>query len=179
MLEGIAIATVANGERWGAGQTSATTVREGKMSAESIGKGTFPGKTHASGLQMAVVVDVIRSHLVAPFVIETVAMVILALPTKMWFESYLLRDQATYLGLNYLLSHGYKVNVDFGYQYGLLVLLMVRGWFSLFPATDVSIQPLFFVINIVAAVGIARFAMYMKVGGLGLLFLALTLPVAS
>jgi len=149
-----------------------------RSASEPLLAATTCDSTHTSGQETANLADAIRLHLVALFVLETVALTLLALPRKMWFESYLLRDQATYLGWQYLLSHGFKVNVDFGYQYGLLLLLMVRAWFSLFPSNDLTIQPLFLIINLISAVGIARFAKRMRLNGLGLLFLAVTLPIA-
>ena len=117
-------------------------------------------------------------HLVLIFLAESMALEVLALPLKLSFESYLLRDQASTLNWYYLLSRGYQINIDFGYQYGLLSLLLGKIWFAFFPATNLSILPLFITLNALAAIGIARFASYAKVGSVGLVLLIMALPIA-
>jgi len=122
--------------------------------------------------------DAVRRHLVVILVLEAVVLDILALPTRLSFESHLLRDPAETLGLHYLLTHGYRINQDFGYQYGLLNLLVGKCWFALFPANNLSIQPIFIAISAWLTVGLAKFAKSVRAGLPGILLLMVSLPFA-
>jgi hypothetical protein len=123
-------------------------------------------------------VDAIRSYLGLIFISEAVALDVLALPVRLSFEPHLLRDQAETLGLYYLLSHGYILNRDFGYQYGLLGIPVGKFWFALFPATIISIQPVFILISVLLAAGMARFARTLRIEIPGIALLMIALPLA-
>src|SRR5690242_20423426 len=74
--------------------------------------------------------DLIRDRFIMLLIVEALALDLLALPVRLSFESHLLRDQAETLGFHYLLGHGYILNRDIGYQYGLLNLLLPKLWFA-------------------------------------------------
>jgi hypothetical protein len=123
-------------------------------------------------------VESLRPHLVAIFVIEAIVLCLGALPRRLSFGSHLFSDPAETLGIQYLLTHGFILNRDFGYQYGLLGLLVDRLWFGLLPATDLSVQPISILVDALLAIGLARFARNLKIGALGIALLFLMLPFA-
>jgi hypothetical protein len=134
--------------------------------------------SRASSRKVWFTLETVRSRLVAIFVGEAIAVCLVALPRRLSFGSHLFMDPAETLGIRYLLTHGYLLNRDFGYPYGLLCLFLDRVWFALFPATDLTIQPLSILVATLLAAGLARSARNLKLGGPGITLLFLMLPFA-
>jgi hypothetical protein len=140
---------------------------------ESLG-----GSASRASLKAWFSVESLRSRLVAVFVGQAIVVCVVALPQRLSFGPHLFTDPAETLGIRYLLTHGYLLNRDFGYPYGLLNLFLDRLWFAVFPATDLTFQPLSILITTLLAVGLARFARNLKVGAPGIALLFLMLPFA-
>ena len=102
---------------------------------------------------------------------------LVALPTHLWFDSYLLRDPAAVLSIHHLLSQGYRVNINFGYQYGLLGLLLQELCLAISGPTDCSaVEVLSIIFSLAIASGLAVFASRMKIGQLGFYLFLVTMP---
>jgi hypothetical protein len=110
------------------------------------------------------------------FCIEALILYLLALPSNLWFESYLLRDPAEGLGFHYLLSHGYRLNLDFGYYYGLLSLLSQELLFAVLRPTYWAAEANATLAGLVIAIGLAIFASKTKIGSLGFCLFVVTMP---
>src|SRR6202043_881867 len=61
------------------------------------------------------------------FSIELIALMIARLPETMNFEAFAFGDRGANLTLQYLVAHGYRPAIDFGYHYGLLPILVGHG----------------------------------------------------
>ncbi|HEY6394255.1 MAG TPA: hypothetical protein VIX12_02485, partial [Candidatus Binataceae bacterium] len=112
------------------------------------------------------------------FALGALVLDIYGLPEKFSFDAYVWRDNAEFTGIDYLVTHGYRANVDFGYMYGLLYLLIVRLWFLVFPASDLSTLPLSILLDLLAGAALGLVVYRMKPGLPGLAFMIIALPFA-
>ena len=103
---------------------------------------------------------------------------VIALPANLWFESYLLRDPAEALGFHYLLSHGYRINLDFDYYHGLLSLLFQEFLFSILGAVNWASEINAVVMSVATAAGLAIFAYRIELGFTGFLLFLVSMPFA-
>jgi hypothetical protein len=109
---------------------------------------------------------------------EVVALNVLELPLSLDFTHFFFGDQGANLTIQYLVAHGYRPNVDFGYHYGLLPILFGRVWFGLVGATPVGYQAAMVVVGLLMAWALARLAANLQVARVGLLFLFCAMPFA-
>ncbi len=112
------------------------------------------------------------------FAIEILAIDFLKLPEIMAFDSYAFCDNGANLTLQYLVSHGLRPTVDFGYNYGLLPILVGRIWFGIAGLSPISVQVLMAVCDLAIAWAIARIASRIRFGAVSLALTAITLGFA-
>jgi len=112
------------------------------------------------------------------FAIEIVAIDLAKLPDIMAFDRYAFCDTGANLTLQYLTSHGSRPTIDFGYNYGLLPILVGRIWFGIAGLTPLSLQALMTVCDLLIAWAIARIASQIRFGAAGLALTAITLGFA-
>jgi len=112
-------------------------------------------------------------------VAESLVLSFVTMPLRLSFDSHLFRDPAELLATQYLVTHGYRVNIDFGYHYGLLWLLIQRAWYAPFGATPLSIQPLAVFLDAIAAGALAKIAVNLRANYTGKLLLIAALPFAA
>ncbi|HEY9157625.1 hypothetical protein [Candidatus Binatus sp.] len=113
------------------------------------------------------------------FAIEILAIDFLRLPEIMAFDSYAFCDNGANLTLQYLVSHGLRPTIDFGYHYGLLPILIGRIWFTLIGRTPIAYQALMVACDLVIASAIARIAATLRFSASSLLLTAITLGFAA
>lgn len=106
--------------------------------------------------------------LFAFFSVELLAINIARLPETMSFESFAFCDHGANLTLQYLVSHGYRPTIDFGYHYGLLPILIGRCWFGLFGATPWAYHFAMIGCDILFAWALAKTLVQLHIGAAGL-----------
>src|SRR5271166_2095508 len=103
-----------------------------------------------------------------------------------WHDYFLFReyisppgDQGSYLAAQYLLSHGFRPELDFRYQYGLVPLLIGKILFGAYGYSPLTYAVAATAAELFTAVGVARIAaaLELKVGSLLLLLLTLVLLI--
>lgn len=105
---------------------------------------------------------------------EAVAIFVYRLPQTLTFNDFAFFDTGSNLTAQYLISHGYRPALDFGYPYGLLPLLFGRVWFGicgLTPIACVAVTPL---MDLLIIWGFVRFAANLKLNLAGVLIILLT-----
>src|SRR5208283_1456450 len=112
------------------------------------------------------------------FAIEILAIDFLKLPDIMAFDHYAFCDAGANLTLQYVTSHGLRPTIDFGYNYGLLPILVGRIWFGIAGITPISLQVLMTVCDLVIAWAIAKIVSRIRFGAVGLALIAITLGFA-
>ncbi len=93
------------------------------------------------------------------------------LPQLLNFSSYAFNDPGSNLTINYLVSHGYRPLIDFGYPYGLLSLLVNLVWFHAISLTPAGYQAASVLCQLGVACALARTARALEFGPLPLIFL--------
>ncbi len=116
--------------------------------------------------------------LLALFSIELLALNLARLPESMRFDGFAFCDHGSNLTLQYLISHGYRAGIDFGYHYGLLPALFGRVWFAALGPTPWSYQFAMISFNLVCAWALAKTFVQIRIGGLGLIFTTIGLGFA-
>ena len=76
-------------------------------------------------------------------------------PDSMSFDRFGFCDQGANLTLQYLVSSGDRPTINFGYNYGLLPILVGHAWFTLFGPSASAYQWAMIACNIITAWGIA------------------------
>jgi hypothetical protein len=113
------------------------------------------------------------------FAIEILAIDFFRLPEIMAFDSYAFCDNGANLTLQYLVSHGLRPTVDFGYHYGLLPILTGRVWFAIAGRTPIGYQALMVGCDLVIVAAMARIAATLRFGATSLALTAITLGFAA
>lgn len=93
----------------------------------------------------------------------------------MSFELFTFGDQGANITAQNLIARGFRPTIDFGYSYGLLSLLGIRLWFSLFGATPAAYVGASFACQVGVACAIARTASALRFGIAQRVFLALAI----
>ena len=96
---------------------------------------------------------------------------LLELPQLLDFRGFAFNDQGTNLTINYLVSHGYRPIIDFGYPYGLLAILANMTWFRALPLTPLGYQAASVTCQLGVACAIARTARALALRPIQLFFL--------
>ena len=109
---------------------------------------------------------------------ETLAYAIFRLPTYLGFDANAFGDRGDFLSISYLVAHGSRPAIDFGYHWGLVPIMLARFWFALFGATLQANEAIMVVCALLVAIGIARMAAALRLGTLGIVLLVVALPFA-
>jgi hypothetical protein len=113
--------------------------------------------------------------LIAVFMAESLALALLQLPLNLDFGSFVLLDQGTNLTVQKLMDRGLVPTVDFGYQYGLLPLLIGRSWFILLGRTPEAYAAAMLMFDLLIAWGLARCAYALRAGPVGIILILFTM----
>ena len=136
-----------------------------------------PPITATTGLRSAPAPDrlAINQHLLfAILTVEAIAIFVYRLPQTLTFDDFAFFDTGSNLTAQYLMTHGYRPVLDFGYPYGLLPLLFGRLWFGtlgLTPIACVAVTPF---IDLLIIWQFARFAANLKLNLAGILIILFT-----
>jgi len=112
------------------------------------------------------------------FGMETLAYAIVRLPTDLGFDANAFADRGDFLSISYLVAHGSRPAIDFGYHWGLVPIMLARAWFALFGATPQANEAIMVICAMAVAVGMARMAAALRLGTLGIVLLIIALPFA-
>ena len=112
------------------------------------------------------------------FGVETLAYAMFRLPTDLGFDANAFGDRGDFLSISYLVAHGSRPAIDFGYHWGLVPIMLARFWFALFGATVQANEAIMVVCALLVAIGIARMAAALRLGTLGIVLLVVALPFA-
>ncbi len=112
------------------------------------------------------------------FSLELIAWMVVRLPEMMRFDNFAFSDRGANLTLQYLVANGYRPAIDFGYHYGLLPVLIARGWFALFGASPFAYQLEMLTCNILFAWALAETSVRLRVRGIGLALIVISLGYA-
>lgn len=96
----------------------------------------------------------------------------------MSFDLFAFCDNGSNLTLQYLVTHGYRAGVDFGYNYGLLPLLLGKFWFGLFGLTPVAYQFAIVACGVVGVWAITRILIEQRVCAIGIALVFVTIGFA-
>jgi hypothetical protein len=116
--------------------------------------------------------------LFALFAAELLVITTFALPSLRSFQSFAFEDWGSNFTVQYLLSQGLRPNIDFGYHYGTLPLLLAHLWFALAGFTPASYIWGTFLCNLFVGWAIARLSVDLALGPLGLILLMVAMPHA-
>jgi hypothetical protein len=89
--------------------------------------------------------------------------------------SFVIMEEGSNLTVQKLLDPGPIPTVDFGYQYGLLALLIGRSWFALLGRTPEAYAAAMLMFNLLIAWGLARCAYALRAGPVGIALLLITM----
>ncbi len=109
---------------------------------------------------------------------ETLAYALVRLPTDLGFDANAFGDRGDFLSISYLVAHGSRPAIDFGYHWGLVPIMLARLWFTLFGATVQANEAIMVVCALLVAIGIGRMAAALRLGTLGIALLIVALPFA-
>jgi len=109
---------------------------------------------------------------------ETLAYALFRLPTDLGFDANAFGDRGDFLSIAYLVAHGSRPAIDFGYHWGLVPILLAQAWFALFGATVHANEAIMVICALMVAIGMARMAAALRLGNLGVGLLVVALPFA-
>ena len=112
------------------------------------------------------------------FAIELLLLLALHLPGIADFEKFAFYDQGAWLRLDQLVAGGAKPTVNIGYSYGMLPLILGRGWFILLGRTPWAFIAFVTTCNMIAAWGMARIIQAVGAARWRVAFGCLLLPYA-
>ena len=108
--------------------------------------------------------------------VEILALAFFQVPTRLGFDATAFGDNGLSLNAQFLIQHGYRPGVDFGYPYGPLSLLFGQLWFSLFGLTPHAFFSATTICDLAFALGLARFAKLLRLRGPALALIAVSVP---
>jgi hypothetical protein len=112
------------------------------------------------------------------FSTEVIVFALIRLPLDLSFDAYAFADRGSFLTVCYLIAHGGRPAIDFGYPYGLLAAWLGSSWFKIFGLTPRASEAAMIVCALAIAWAFARLASAMGLGLAGVTFLAASLPFA-
>lgn len=99
-----------------------------------------------------------RVPLLPVLLLGVVALDLYQLPEALNFPCFAFGDCGGNFTAQYLIAHGARIGIDFGYHYGLLGLLFGRLWFLLAGSSPYAYVAANFILNLAIAWGLARIA---------------------
>jgi hypothetical protein len=112
------------------------------------------------------------------FSAELILFAIIRLPLNLSLDAYAFADRGMFPTVCYLVTHGSRPTIDFGYPYGLLPILLTQGAFHLFGWAPLAHEAAMGVCAFASAWGMARFASAMRLGTIGIILLVAAFPFA-
>jgi hypothetical protein len=109
---------------------------------------------------------------------EMLACALFRLPTDLGFDANAFGDRGDFLSIAYLVGHGSRPAIDFGYHWGLLPIMLAQAWFALFGATAQANEAIMVLCTLMVAIGMARMAAALRLGAPGIGVLMLAMPFA-
>lgn len=101
------------------------------------------------------------------------------LPVVLGFVFVVVADAGWALGTDAAwVGHGLTPAKDFAYFYGLLTLVIDRGWFALFGRSPAAVAALIAACNLAVAAGLVLFGRGVGIGRVGRVLLAVAAPIA-
>jgi hypothetical protein len=97
------------------------------------------------------------------------------IPDFFRFDSVVFGDFGSVLTIDFLVTHGYRPVIDFGYHYGLLPILLAHLWFRIIGRTPLALVSLAFFYNLVFVWGLAKLAVRLRMDTAGRLLLICSL----
>jgi hypothetical protein len=118
------------------------------------------------------------ASLTVMFGVEVLLIEAVGIPFSLNFDMWAFMDAGGNLTAPFLIQQGYRPVIDFGYQYGLLSLLVDRLWLGLAGASPSACIVLVTACNLLVGWALARFAVSLGLRGAGIFLMAATLPFA-
>jgi hypothetical protein len=110
--------------------------------------------------------------------LEVLAIAILRIPHELSLFMFAFGDRGSWLVVQYLVAHGYRPTIDFGFPYGLLPIIFGRAWFAIFGLTPMAFDAAMVVGGLAMAFGMARLANAMRLNRGGQILVIVALPIA-
>jgi hypothetical protein len=107
---------------------------------------------------------------------EVLAIILFQIPTRMGFNGTAFGDYGLNLLAQFLIQHGYRPGVDFGYPYGSLSLLLGKLAFTLFGLRPLAFVSAVTICDLAFAMGLARFAYVLRLRAPALALIAISVP---
>ncbi len=106
---------------------------------------------------------------------ELIALDIIRLPYGLDFDAFAFSDIGSNFTIQRLVALGQRPQIDFGYHYGLLPILLGKIWFSLFGMTPIAYEVSMVACGLVVVWALAQIAasLQFRAFGLALLFIGL------
>ncbi len=114
----------------------------------------------------------------AVYTLEVLIVAALRIPHDLGFFMFAFGDRGSWLVVQYLVAHGYRPTIDFGFPYGLLPLLLGQAWFGLLGLTPGAFELAMVAGGVAMAWGMARFASAMRLSRVGQALMIIALPIA-
>ncbi len=112
-----------------------------------------------------------RLPLLPALLAEVIAFDLFRLPEALNFDAFAFGDSGGNFTAQYLMARGLRPTIDFGYQYGLLGLLVGRVWFAVAGFTPYAYVAANFALGLLIAWALARTAHALNVGAAGKLLI--------
>jgi hypothetical protein len=97
------------------------------------------------------------------------------IPDFFRFDNVVFGDVGSVLTIDFLVIHGYRPVIDFGYHYGLLPILLAHLWFRAIGRTPLALVGLAFLYNLIFVWGLAKLAVRLRMDTAGRLLLICSL----
>ncbi|MEA2647984.1 MAG: alpha,6-mannosyltransferase, partial [Candidatus Binataceae bacterium] len=137
-----------------------------------------PEKLHHPDTSNSATEPVSVLTLCAVYALEVLAIAILRIPHELGLFMFAFGDRGSWLVVQYLVAHGYRPTIDFGFPYGLLPILFGRAWFAIFGLTPRAFDAAMVAGGLAMAFGMARFANAMRLNRVGQILVIVALPIA-
>lgn len=112
------------------------------------------------------------------FSAELLVFALIRLPLVLSLDSYAFADRGMFPTVCYLVTHGHRPGIDFGYPYGLLPIMLTQGVFHLLRWSPAAHEAAMGICGLASAWGMARFASAMRLRRIGIAFLVAAFPFA-
>ena len=97
------------------------------------------------------------------------------IPDFFSFDNVVFGDVGSVLTIDFLVTHGYRPVIDFGYLYGLLPIFLAHLWFRAIGRTPLALVGLAFFYNLIFVWGLAKLAVRLRMDTAGRLLLICSL----
>ncbi len=111
------------------------------------------------------------------FMAEALVLALFHLPHSLDFGAFVTADEGSELSVVGLLRRGMTPTIDFAYHYGLVPLVLSRGWFGLLGLTPRAYVGAMVVLNLLVAWGLARCVHALRAGAAGIALIVCTMII--